>query len=261
MDSIFIDNSPVFMAHVYYGDPTIEFSLRQVETLIRGGVDIIELGIPFSDPTADGPVFQRACQRALENDVTPDNVIEGIRQIRSLGITNPIIVTTYYNIIFRMGIQLFVDRIKDAGAVGLIVPNIPFEEADELLDACKEVGLHLIFLVAPTTTERRLKEILKRASGFLYLVSVTGVTGARDNLEESTLGLVRRVREYSDIPLMVGFGISTPEHASQVVRAGANGVIVGSAIGSIYERDLAKPENTLGGIQAFTKGIKEIGVD
>jgi len=231
-----------------------------VRSLVQGGVDIIELGIPFSDPTADGPVFQRACRRALENKVTPDDVIDGIRQIRSRGISNPIIITTYYNIIFRMGLRRFADRIKDAGADGLIVPNLPFEEADELLEECRDVGLHLIFLVAPTTTDRRLKEILKRASGFLYLVSVTGVTGVRDALGRSTLELVTRVREHSNIPLMVGFGISTQEQVSQVVQAGADGVIVGSAIGRLYEKDLTRPENTLGSIQAFTKEIKGIGV-
>lgn len=248
--------APVLMTHVYYGDPNKDFSIKQVKALLAGGADIIELGIPFSDPTADGPVFQRACRRALENGTTPQDVIRGIADIREQGILSPILITSYYNIIHRMGTARFLKRIKEAGADGVIIPNLPLEESDEMLEEAGKAGISVIFLVAPTTTDERLKRILRVASGFLYLVSVTGTTGAREDLGKGTLDLVKRVRKHSDIPLLVGFGISTPEHAAQVVDAGADGVIIGSAIGRIYEQNLDEPESTLAKIEVFARRIK-----
>lgn len=245
-----------YMAHVYYGDPSEEFSLRQIETLAQNGADFIELGIPFSDPTADGPTFQAACERALKNGITPPKCIQGIKKLRE-NLEIPIVVTTYYNIPYVAGVETFLSEIKKAGARAIIVPDIPVEEANTLLDAVKKAGIHTIFQVTPLTTEDRLRKIALLASGFLYMVNVEGVTGAREGLVNSTLGLVKRVRKYSDIPIMAGFGISKKEHAAAIVSSGADGVITGSAIAEIYEKNLESPEQTLPEIARFARQIKQ----
>jgi tryptophan synthase alpha chain len=245
------------MPHIYYGDPHEEFSLRLVETLVKNGSDIIEFGIPFSDPTADGPTFQAVCERALENGVTPFKCIHGIRKLRDIGIENPIVVTTYYNIPYVVGVGAFLNEIKEAGAEAIIVPNLPVEEADFLLAEGKRSGVHAIFQVAPTTTEGRLKKIADIAAGFLYVINVEGVTGARESLADSTVKLVQRVRKYTDLPLLAGFGISNRQQASAVVAAGADGAIAGSAYAKIYETNLEKPEETLPEVARLVGQIKQ----
>ncbi|MDP6627618.1 MAG: tryptophan synthase subunit alpha [Methanopyri archaeon] len=260
LSELFAKDKAAYMAHVYYGDPSEDFSQKEIKALCDGGVSIIELGIPFSDPTADGPVFQRACERALKAGMTPVKAIESIGKLREGGIAQPIVVTSYYNIIFHMGVGTFVKRIKDAGACALIVPDVPIEEADELLEAGQEHGIDIIFLVAPTTPDARLKKILACARGFVYVVSVAGVTGARESLQDATLMLIERVRAHSDIPLLVGFGISKQEQARSAVAAGADGVITGSAIGSIYEQHLDDPDTSLDKISEFARSIRA-GID
>ncbi|MEJ2281178.1 MAG: tryptophan synthase subunit alpha [Candidatus Bathyarchaeota archaeon] len=143
------------MPHVYYGDPNEEFSIKLIETLVKNGADILEFGIPFSDPTADGPTFQAVCQRALENGITPRKCIEGIQKLRAIGINNPIVVTTYYNIPYSKGVGNFLKELKKAGAHAIIVPNVPIEEADVLLSEGQKNGICPIFQIAPTTTEKR----------------------------------------------------------------------------------------------------------
>lgn len=245
------------MPHVYYGDPNEEFSLKLIETLIENGADIIEFGIPFSDPTADGPTFQAVCERALEKGVTPTKCIQGIKKLRKIGIGNPIVVTTYYNIPYVTGVGTFLNKIKEVGAQAIIVPNVPVEEADVLLAEGKKSGVSIIFQVAPTTTEDRLKKIADIASGFLYVIDVEGVTGVRESLADSTLKLVQRVRRHTDMPLLAGFGISTRQQASAVVAAGADGAIVGSAYAKVYEKDLKKPEETLPKVAQLAEQIKQ----
>ena len=245
------------MPHVYYGDPHEEFSLKLIQTIVENGADIIEFGIPFSDPTADGPTFQAVCERALEKGITPNRCIEGIKKLRASGIENPIVVTTYYNIPYVMGVGDFLNKIKEAGAQAIIVPNVPVEEADELIAEGKKTEIHPIFLVAPTTTEERLKKIADIASGFLYVVGVEGVTGVRESLGESTLKLVTRVRKHTDMPLLAGFGISNRQQASAVVSAGADGAIAGSAYAKIYEKNLKNPEEILPQIASLVYEIKQ----
>lgn len=246
-----------FMPHIYYGDPSEEFSLKLIDNLSRNGADLIELGIPFSDPTADGPTFQAACERALENGVTPEKCIGAIKKLRKDGLEVPIIVTTYYNIPYVRGEETFLNEIEEAGAQGIIVPNLPVDEAGELLKAGEILDIDTIFLVTPTTTEERLGKIVDATSGFVYIVNVEGVTGARKTIAGSTLKLIDRVREYTEIPLMAGFGISRRKHARAVVSAGADGAIAGSALGKIYEKNLENPEETLPEISGFAEGIKE----
>jgi tryptophan synthase alpha chain len=245
------------MPHVYYGDPREEFSLRLIETLAENGADILEFGIPFSDPTADGPTFQAVCERALENGVTPTKCIQGIKKLRERGIENPIVVTTYYNIPYVTGVGTFLNKIREASAQAIIVPNVPVEEADVLLTEGKRSSVHIIFQIAPTTTEDRLKKIADIASGFLYVINVEGVTGVRESLADSTLKLVKRVRQHTDMPLLAGFGISNRQQASNVVAAGADGAIVGSAYAKIYEKNLEKPEETLPEIAHLADQIKQ----
>jgi len=246
-----------FMPHVYYGDPSPLFSRRLITTLAENGADLVELGIPFSDPTADGPTFQAACERALRNGITPSKCIQGIRLLREEGLKIPIIVTTYYNIPYSMGVGKFLEEIKSAGAQGVIVPNLPVEEAEEMLEEGGQRGMHVILLVAPTTTEDRLKRIADTASGFLYVMNVEGVTGARDAVSGSTLKLIERVRRHTDIPLMAGFGISGGEQAEALMAAGADGVIAGSVFAKIYERRSGKPEDALKEIAGLAIRIKK----
>jgi len=244
------------MPHVYYGDPNEEFSLKLIKNLVENGADFIEFGIPFSDPTADGPTFQASCERALKKCMTPTKCIQGIKKLRRSGLEVPLVVTTYYNIPYVIGIGTFLGEIKKAGAQAIIVPDLPVEEAGVLLKEGKKWGVHIIFQVAPTTTEDRLKKIANVASGFLYVIGVEGVTGARESLTKSTLNLVSRVRRHTDVPLLAGFGISKRKHAAAVVSAGADGAVAGSAYAKIYEKNLKKPEETLPKITRLAKQIK-----
>ncbi|MEM3028426.1 MAG: tryptophan synthase subunit alpha [Candidatus Bathyarchaeia archaeon] len=246
------------MAHVYYGDPSEEFSLRLIRTLAASGADLIEFGIPFSDPIADGPTFQAACERALRGGITPFKCIEGIRRLRKEGFGTPIVVTTYFNIPYAMGFEKFLDEIKDAGAQAILVPDLPMEEAKPFLGLAKKMGLHLILQVAPTTSRERLKRILAEASGFVYLISIEGVTGSRlkDWRKGSTMELIRVVKAQSPIPIMVGFGILKREHAESMVSAGADGVIVGSAYARIYQKSLENPYRRIDEIARLAREIK-----
>ncbi len=245
------------MPHVYYGDPNEEFSLKLIRRLVENGADLLEFGIPFSDPTADGPTFQAACERALKKRITPAKCIQGIKELRRSGIDIPLVVTTYYNIPYAVGIGAFLSEIRKAGAQAIIVPDLPIEESDVLLAEGKKWGVHVILQVAPTTTEDRLKKIADVASGFLYVMGVEGVTGARESIADSTLKLVSRVRRHTDVPALAGFGISKREHASAVVSAGADGAIVGSAYAKIYEKNLKEPEETLHKIGRLATEIKQ----
>ncbi|MEM3012950.1 MAG: tryptophan synthase subunit alpha [Candidatus Hadarchaeales archaeon] len=245
------------MPHVYFGDPSPGFSFRLIHTLAESGADLLELGIPFSDPIADGPTFIAACERALAAGVTPRGCLEALRRLRGEGLRLPVLLTTYYNVIFSMGLGEFCAEAGRAGAQGLIVPDLPVEEAGELLEAAGREGLHVIFQVAPTTSERRLERIVGRASGFLYVIGVEGVTGAREEVEPSTVELIRRVRRRTSLPLLAGFGISRPEHVVSLLRGGADGCVVGSAIARIYSERLEEPEQTLPGISRFVRSLKE----
>lgn len=246
-----------YMPHVYYGDPTEEFSLRQIETVVENGADLIEFGIPFSDPTADGPIFQTACERALEAGVTPRKCIDALRGMRNDGLEIPIIVTTYYNIPYVFGIENFLKELEMAEVQGIIVPNLPIEEAKDLLEAGRETGVSVIFQVTPNTSEERFERIVNSASGFLYVVNVEGVTGVRNSVADSAVNLIDMAKKRTDIPLMAGFGISKKKHAKSIVSAGASGVITGSALGKIYGKNLRNPEETLSDIGKFARQIKQ----
>lgn len=245
------------MAHVYYGDPCEEFSLKLVETLADNGADIIEFGVPFSDPVADGPIFQAACERALRAGVTPLRCIEAIKKLRNNGIEAPVIVTTYFNIPYVIGFEKFLEKIRHAGAQGILVPDLPIEEAGPYIKSASRTGLHMILQVAPTTLRQRLNRIVAAASGFIYLISLEGVTGARVKMTSATLGLIRTVKLQSPVPVMVGFGISKREHVEAIIAAGVDGVVVGSAYTKIYMENLENPHLKLYEIAKLANEIKK----
>jgi len=244
------------MAHVYYGDPCEEFSIKLIETLVENGADIIEFGIPFSDPIADGPIFQAACERALNAGITPEKCMEGIKKLRNNGVDAPIVVTTYFNIPYVMGFESFLDKIKDAGAQGVLIPDLPFEEAKPYIQLASKKGLHLILQVASTTSQRRLHEILRAASGLIYLISLEGVTGSRLKKMGTAFELIKIVKSRTSVPLMVGFGISRREHAEIMVAAGADGVVVGSAYAKVYVKEVDNPFKALPKIAELVREIK-----
>lgn len=215
------------MPYVMAGFPTLEESVRIGLACVEGGADVIELGVPYSDPLADGPVIHEAGTRALAAGANVASVLE---VARALAPSVPVVLMCYANMVFAPGVAAFVERLARAGVCGLIVPDLPQGEAPEVLAACEQRGVALVPLVAPTTTPERLAEIGARARGFLYTVSVVGITGERQALGERFAEVVARARASTSVPVALGFGISTPEHASQAADAGADGVIVGTRL-------------------------------
>jgi len=222
------DNRKAFIAYIMAGDPNIQRTKEMVRILEDCGVDILELGVPFSDPLADGPVIQAAAQRALEAGTTLHTVLNLVADLRKTT-RIPIILMTYYNPIFKYGEEKFVEDACSAGVDGIIVPDLPPDEAEEMMKLTKKKPFDLIFLLAPTSTEDRIKKVAKASRGFIYYVSLTGITGSKLTLDPAIESHMNRIRSVSDTPIAVGFGVSTPEEASLIARF-ADGVIIGSAI-------------------------------
>ncbi|MGI0481822.1 tryptophan synthase subunit alpha [Geminocystis sp. CENA526] len=208
------------------GDPDLETTVKAIELLAQEGADMIELGVPYSDPLADGPVIQAAATRALKNGVTLDDVLN---IVKNLTVEIPIILFTYYNPIFYRGVENFISTIAQVGVKGLVVPDLPLEEAESFLDVAQKYGIEVTLLVAPTSPMERIEQIALNSQGFIYLVSVTGVTGVRSNVEARVEDLISKLKTVTDKPIGVGFGISEPSQALQMKQWGADGVIVGSA--------------------------------
>ncbi len=241
-------NEGALIAYICAGDPTPEKTKDYVKALVRGGAEIIELGMPFSDPVADGPTIQAGIERALNAGMTPDIYFE---TVSSLNVNIPLVVMTYYNLIFRRGLEKFVKDCVSSGISGIIVPDLPVEESSELAAFCKKHDVDLIFLVAPTTTESRMKRILTQGTGFIYLVARLGVTGARADIANATKELIKRVK--TTTPKAVGFGISNGRQAAEIIRSGADGVIVGSAFVDI----IASGNNAEERLEALARELKE----
>jgi tryptophan synthase alpha chain len=217
------------MPYYTLGYPTPEGSLAVVEAIARSGADLIELGLPFSDPLADGPTIQHSTQVALEQGMTIARCLEMVASLRRRGVAQPLLLMGYFNPILAYGVERFVGDAASAGSAGLITPDLPPEEAASLAAACQATGLANVFLLAPTSTPERIAVVTRHATGFVYLVSVAGVTGARHTLPPDLQDFIQRVRAVTDKPLAVGFGISTPEQVRAVGQF-ADGVIVGSAV-------------------------------
>lgn len=244
-------NGKAFIPFVTCGDPDLETTGKIVRAMAENGADLIELGIPFSDPTAEGPVIQGANIRALSGGVTTDLIFDLVRELRK-DVAVPMVFMTYANVVYSYGAERFIATCRDIGVQGLILPDIPYEEKEEFLDLCHEYGVELVSLVAPTSANR-IAMIAKEAEGFLYIVSSLGVTGTRTEISTDLHAIVKVVRENTDIPCAIGFGISTPEQAAKM-GATADGAIVGSAIVKLvaeYGRDAAGP------VGDYVKSMKE----
>jgi tryptophan synthase alpha chain len=229
------------MPYLTMGYPKLESALTLVPTLVEAGADLIELGVPFSDPLADGATIQAASQQALRNGMTLALCLQQAAALRGQGVLVPLVLMGYYNPLLQMGLADFARRAAHAGIDGVIVPDLPPEEAEGLQSALRAEEIDLVFLLAPTSDEHRVREVARQGSGFLYLVSLTGVTGARSDLPSELEELVARVRSATDLPLAVGFGISTPAHVARVARV-ADGVIVGSALIAALGRAADPPQ-------------------
>ncbi len=241
------------MPYYTIGFPTPEKSLQVIKAIAQSGADLIELGIPFSDPLADGPTIQHSTQKALENGTNVAACLELVKELRAQSVRQPLLLMGYTNPILSYGINRFVEQAAIAGADGFIIPDLPLEEAQAMESACREQQLALVYLVAPTSPVERIEQIAAHATGFLYLVSLTGVTGARDVLPANLKEFIQRVRAVADVPLAIGFGISTPQQARTVGQL-ADGVIVGSALIQTVE----DAENPFTAAAEFVSGLREV---
>ena len=237
-------NKPSLVAYVTSGDPDLTTTREIVLETIRAGAAIIELGVPFSDPVADGPVIQRASERALKHNTSLEQVLKLAAEIREQSQSVGLIIFTYLNPILRMGLEKFCKIARLAGVDGVLVTDLPVEEAGAYLSEMQKNELAPIFLAAPTSTDERLKRIAQASSGFVYAVSRTGVTGVRKQMSEDAQSLVRRLRKYTKLPIAVGFGISTPAQFA-AVGSYAEGAVVGSAIVEVIERNRGKEAATV----------------
>ena len=229
-----------FIAFITCGDPDLETTAAAVREAVKNGASLIELGIPFSDPTAEGPVIQAASLRALQGGVTTDKIFDLVRELRK-DVTVPLVFMTYANVVFSYGIDRFLANCKEVGIDGLILPDVPYEEKEEFLEPCRKYGVDLISLIAPSS-EDRIAMIADEAEGFLYIVSSLGVTGTRTEIKTDLASIMEVVRQSTDLPCAIGFGISTPEQAKKMSDL-SDGVIVGSAIVKLlakYGKDAPK---------------------
>jgi tryptophan synthase alpha chain len=229
LDAIRQEGRPALLPFVTAGYPTMATCEATIRAMVDAGADGFEIGIPFSDPIADGPTVQHTSQVALANGTTLADCIALVTRLRESGVTVPFMLMGYFNPVIKYGIERYVADCAAAGVDGFIIPDLPIEESDRMLALCREHDRDLIFMVAPTSTERRLELIGERGSGFVYCVSVKGVTGARESIAEGLGGYLDNLRRYTDLPLIVGFGISTPAHVREVGEH-ADGVIVASAM-------------------------------
>ena len=235
------------------GDPDLETTAQALQILDSKGADIIELGVPYSDPLADGPTIQAAATRALKRGTRLDDVLEMLAKVTP-NLKAPIVLFTYYNPILHRGLETFFQQIAQAGVKGLVVPDLPLEESAEVIEVATAHGIEVVLLVAPTTPKERISEIAEQSQGFIYLVSVTGVTGMRTQIQSRVEDLLTQLRGLTDKPIGVGFGISAPEHATQVKNWGADAVIVGSAF--VKRLCDGTPEEGLTAIGDFCESLK-----
>lgn len=245
------ENGKAFIAFVTCGDPDLETTAKVVRAAVENGADLIELGIPFSDPTAEGPVIQGANLRALRGGITTDKIFAFVKELRR-DVKVPMVFMTYANVVFSYGAEKFISTCRDIGIDGLILPDLPFEEKEEFLPVCHQYGVDLISLIAPTSANR-IAMIAKEAEGFLYIVSSLGVTGARSEIKTDLASIVEVVRQNTDIPCAIGFGISTPEQAKKMANI-SDGAIVGSAIVKLLETYKKEAPEYVG---AYVKTMKD----
>ena len=245
------------VAYLTGGDPDPKSFLNNSIALIEGGADIVEVGIPFSDPIADGPVIQASSMRALSQGATPKGILGLIRELSSQ-FPVPFVVLSYYNPILAMGLDRFLTKVRESGVDGIVVPDLPVEESDEFRNLALKHNIDNIYLAAPNTSKPRLRTILDSSKGFLYLVSLYGVTGPRDTLSPQALEAVSSVKSLAKgkIPISAGFGISRPEHVSAIIKSGADGAIVGSALVNIVSQYIENPDEAADYLRDAIKKLK-----
>ena len=248
------DGRTAIVPFVTVGHPLRDSTPAVVEALSDGGADVIELGIPFSDPLAEGPVIQKSSFRALENGITPEACFQNASEIRRRGVTTPLIFMGYYNPIYQIGLEEFCSRTKDAGVDGIIAADLPAVEAGPLLDACAKAEISLVPLLALTSTEKTIAHACKQASGFIYCVSLLGVTGARASVSNRVETLVKRVQSHTELPVAVGFGISNAEHVREVGKF-ADGAVIGSALINSIQDNI--PEHAPQSAARFLRSLNE----
>ena len=253
-------DGPAYVPYLVVGDPDYESSKAYVEALDRGGADVIELGLPFSEPIAEGSTIQEALVRSLDAGMTPERFFAFAEEVE---VDAALVCMTYYNLIYQYGDETgprpFVERAAAAGIQGLVVPDLPAEEADPLREACDEFGLDLVFIVAPTTRGDRLDRMMENVSGYVYVQARLGTTGARDDVSDQTTESLDRLREY-DVPKAVGFGISAGDHAERIVAGGADGIIVGSALVDVVADGVENDRSTAevaDRLEALSRELKE----
>jgi tryptophan synthase alpha chain len=246
---------PAFIAYLVAGHPDRDGFLAAARAVIDGGADILEMGMPFSDPVADGPTIRRAHTRALGSGMTVDLYFDAVREIREIS-DIPLVLMVYCNTVHRRGVERFYREVRDAGADAVLIVDMPPEEGGRALAAARENRLDQVFLATPSTSVERLGTIASAGSGFLYLASIAGVTGARDRLPDDVSLLIGRARPRTRLPLAVGFGISRPEHARALAEAGADGIIIGSAIVDLVETHAGDRERMAREVRGFVAGMR-----
>lgn len=244
-------NGKAFIPFITLGDPDLDTTEKIILEMAKNGADLIELGIPFSDPTAEGPVIQEANLRALKGGINTDKVFEFTKKIRSL-VNVSLVYMTYANVIFSYGSEKFISKCKEVGIDAIIVPDVPFEEREEFLPYCEKYGIDFIYLIAPTSNER-IKMIAKEAKGFIYVVSSLGVTGVRSSITTDISSIVKSIKEETDVPCAIGFGIQTPDQAKEMAKS-SDGVIVGSKIIKLLHENEAEAPSVIG---KYVKEMKE----
>ena len=247
-------NRSAFVSYICAGDPNPKTSLQICQVLLRSRVDILEIGVPFSDPLADGLTNQLAAQRALEAGTTREDVFDLVRKIREKDGQTPIVFYTYYNLMFSGGLEAYIAEAKEAGVDGLLVLDLPPEEAGDFMEACRKIEMKTVFLLAPTTPEERVEYIAQNATGFIYYVSRTGVTGVRKDLASDLQEMVDMIKRHSDNSLVVGFGIQNPDQVNAVARL-ADGVVVGSAIVNTIKDNLEDEKKMLERIESLVTDL------
>lgn len=223
-------NKTAFVGYICAGDPNYETSLEIFKAMPKSGVDIIELGVPFLDPSGDGPIIQSASKRAVENGATLETTLKMVEEFRKTNQETPVILMSYYNPIFKFGLNKIFAQAKEVGVDGFLIVDLPFEEEREISQEMRNSDLDLIKLIAPTTDEARIAKITENASGFLYLISMLGITGTKDANSQENISALKIIRKNSNVPVVIGFGIKNAETASQFAKIGADGVVVGSKI-------------------------------
>ena len=239
------------------GDPDFDTSLALIKAAIDSGADVLELGIPFSDPIADGPTIQKADIRALDQGMNCAQAFELIRQVKAYA-DIPIGLLMYYNLIFHYGVERFYRDAATAGVNSVLVADLSIDDAHEIVPVTRAVGMDTVFMVTPITDPERKKIIASQTTGFIYAVSLLGVTGTRDALSDAVYGLVREMKGITDVPVCVGFGISTPQHALTVAQAGADGVIIGSKIVGLIERNLGNQAAMISEVSGFLGQVRDV---